>query len=448
MRKEIISTTGVAIAARLIGFVIPVVVAALFGSSSEADAFFFVYALVICLRLVVGHVFEAVIVPHLMQEIAAGKSPGDLLSVTITRTTLVILIALAPALVGSKFLIAQLTGWEDPQVLLASQLWLVMFPCVILMSWTSQLNGCLNAERDFHATAISPVFRSTVMLLCMVLLHQRLGVLAIAIGFAIGEFARFLFAWLMVRRRGHHVRPVFAASDASRLFFGSAAFQTVGFGLLSLVPIVNQIFAARLPTGDLSVFSYAVQLRSGPAMLVTFGLGTVVLTHWAEQHSRGSSEFDWRPLRGQFVKMVLASLGLALVLCLLAYPIAQLMLGWGRLSEANVSKVAWVFAILVLGLPIDVLTVLSVRIFIILRADLAYLLLAACKLLLVVGLNALLVPQFGIVGIGITLLLAGVVHVLCLLWCIRVRMVPRAGPPAPEPATQVPSQVRVAAPAE
>ncbi len=427
MRNDILNTTAITIVGRTGGFFVPFVVAAFFGSTWETDVFFLIYGGILCLMLLMGHLFESVIVPHLAENSARGQRVDRLVGAAMTRTTLFVGLLLLIAVPTIKPILATLTQFSPESLDLAFRLFLIMAPMALLMAWTSTLIGALNAEKVFHVGALSPLFRTVVVIFFIVVFNEQWGIYSAAWGFLCGESLRLIAALHAYLKRSHRLELSWAENAVTADFFASASYQAIGFGLLSLTSFVNHLAASWLAAGSLSIFAYALQMRKVPALIFTTGLGTVVLSHWSSGHSRSSGEFTWPRIKRVFGKLFLVSGVSAVGLILCRDQLASIVLGWGAFPEDKLPLVATLFAIFIVALPFDVTSLLSVRVLIILKLDATYSLLAAFKLILLVGLNCILIPSYGLIGIGIATTTASVLHAIVLFYFVTKQRVLLSG---------------------
>ena len=87
MRKDLIKTSLLAALGRASGFLIPFIIAAAFGTGGETDAFFLAYGFILFAVLVVGGLFETLIVPSVTEARNNGRDVGLLVGAIITRST-------------------------------------------------------------------------------------------------------------------------------------------------------------------------------------------------------------------------------------------------------------------------------------------------------------------------------------------------------------------------
>jgi len=393
-------------------------IAAYFGLTEETDTFFLVYGFVLCLMIIMGHVFETVIVPHVTDATARGRNVDQLFGAILMRFTVVFGLLLFATMPAVRPLLSWATQLSPASLDLAVNLSLLMAPMPLLMAWSSALNGALNADKVFHVGALSPLYRSSTVILFTVLFYQRWGIYCLAWGYLLGELVRLLVSLRAFLCRGHRLEPTWTMSKASTAFFASAAYQTVGFGLLCFIPTINHITASWLEPGDLSIMSYALQLRNVPSLLFGAGLGTVVLSHWADHYSNSSARFSWQYVGPIFGILFLTAAVCAGCLIIFQRPIVSMALGWGAFPQERLPLVAQLFGLFVLSLPFDVATILSVRILIIVKADATCMYLSLLKVICLIALNCLMVRSYGLMGIGISLAATKVMYAGALFYCV------------------------------
>ena len=419
MRRDLINTSLLVVVGRASGFLIPFVIAAAFGTTRQTDAFFLSYSLVLFITLVVANLFETLVVPHVTNERAKGRDVAVLVSGIMIRSTGILSLASIFLLLIINPLLTVTTDFSSESVTLASRLVAEMVPMVLLVTWTSALNGALNAHKVFHVAALSPLFRSIIVIVSIFVLAPRWGIHAATWGFTVGEGARFLVSLYFFQKRIGRLR--FRGKPASGVsqFFTSAIFQIQGYAFHCIVPVINQFMASWLNSGDISIYMYAGRLRNLPFLLFSAGVASVILSYWANQQSDGSGKFTWPHIARVIFRVAFLAALAALCCVLLRQIICSLALDWGAFPDSKLPSVENLFSVLIISLPFDVVALLCVRLLIILKCDVFFMVATFCKLLLTVALNYLLIPGFGLIGIGIATVGANTLYAIILFGHVR-----------------------------
>lgn len=404
---DTVTTTGWSTLGKAAGFMIPFFIAAWFGVSSETDAFFFAYGLILFLSNIFAPVVENVIVPFIAEARKNGEDVGKFIgnvlgigSIGLLTLEVVALLIVKPALsVVTKF---------DPRTLsLIYSLLLETAPLVILLVWTSILNGTLNAYKKFAFPAVSPAFRAIINLGIIFLLKDQLGVHAIALGYVVGELSRLLILFGVIRRlRLFKLRITFHLTARLRRFFKIASYQTVGMVAVWFKPIVDRAMASWLVVGSVSVLYYADRLYIIPITFIATGLMATTLSHWSIRHYEMGSGKLGADVRRVVITVGLITVFITVFLIVLRHPIVSLAYGRGTITPDQLNEVGRVWFYYLLGLPFYIVARIYIQ---------AHLVLKNTRFLMIYafGLNGL-----GIIGNYILMKCMGVAGIALATTCV------------------------------
>lgn len=332
----------VSVAGRVPGFLIPVLVAAVFGAAGQTDAYFIVYNAVLLVGGTLGQAVDVSIVPFAARRLLmVGGEPGSFLARTSWR---VVLVAAAAWLVIVPLLLLASTGFGRAVTVYG----LAFMLLVLCWSWASVYSGALVAEgRIAHATA-SLGWRGLGGLLGLALAPSGGGLWAVAIGLGVGELARVVWLRHTLFSNREHVA-------AGREFtptgsFGHALVMMVASGAaVSAVPVLEKILALPLGSGAASHLEYATRLLVIPAVLFDGAIAPHFLSAWSQLRAT-----DGRPPTRREVAVALATAlivagPLAVILAVFAPEIVGLLLHHGRFTQSDATSVVALLRILALG---------------------------------------------------------------------------------------------------
>lgn len=380
---DTLTTTFLSTIGKGIGFLIPFFIAVWFGVTSETDAFFFAYGLILFLSGIFAPVVESVIVSYIAEARAksedVGRFVGNVLGLSgIGLPTLAILFLLV-----IKPVLSVVTRFDAQALNLVFWLLVETAPLIILLTWTGVLAGTLNAYKKFAFPALSPAFRAVINLAIIFTFKDIWGVHAIAWGYVIGEALRLIILFVAISKF-----DLFSISLSIKLnarlkeFLKTASYQVAGMVAVGLNPIVDKTMASWLGEGSISVLHYADILYIIPVTFMTTGLMVTLLSHWSERfykfgHQRLNEDVK------KAVKVVgFITLPIMLLLILFHQPIVKFAFGRGAFAQARLPEIGWVWVCYLCGfVPYMFSQIFNKRLLVLKRTRLLFILSLFCVLL-------------------------------------------------------------------
>jgi len=399
---DTITTTGWATLGRAAGFMIPFFIASWFGGDSRTDAFFFSYGVVLFLANIFAPVVEYVIVPYIAEARREGENVGEFIGrvLAISGAGLVILTGILFLII--KPVLALVTRFDQPTLILSRDLLLETSPLIILLVWTGILSGTLNAYKKFAYPAVSPAFRAVINLGFIFALRGIIGIHAIALGYVAGETVR-MFILLGVIKKLNLIRIKFSFSLAPGLrdFFSKASYQTVAMIAIWSKPIIDRAMASWLGEGNVSILYYADRLYIIPITFICSGLMATTLSHWSTRYYE-SSRLTMRTDVRRAVKLVgLMTLLITVFLLMVYRPVARIAYQRGAFRPDQVIEVQRVWFFYLLGLVPYVIARIYFQAHLVLK-NTHFLMIYAFGLTgLGILLNYILMDRFGVAGIAL-----------------------------------------------
>ena len=384
------------------GFLIPFFIAAWFGVGPGTDAFFFAYGLILFLSTIFSAAVETIIVPFIAESRVRHEDVGAFVGSILMVSGLFLALITAIFLLTIKSTLGIVTRFSTDDIHLVFQILLETSPLTILLVWTSILSGAMNAYKIFSVPAFSPAFRAVITLGIIFYLKGTMGVHAIAWGYVVGEAARLIMLFVIIRET-QLFRFRFALSYKPEfiVFLKTAASLLAGMTLLSCAPIINKAMASWLGTGNVSLLEYADRLYMIPTTLLNSGLIVALLSHWSERYQKEGEE----RLRHDLMRAVKIVIILCLFLTAVLYGtrnfLVQIVYGHGQFPQERLSEVSDIFVCLIVGLTPFFICQLYVRAFLAKKNTRVFLLAAVYTIIATVLFNLILLRIMGITGIAL-----------------------------------------------
>lgn len=439
--KNVGTIGGLTAVSRVFGFIRDMMISRALGAGLAADAWQLAFTLPNTFRrLFAEGAFSVAFVPMYTRRLhgaegreggeeAADRFAGDVLSVfvwVLLGFSALCMIAM-PAIV---WLLARdyqdIPGKFDLSVMLSR----MTFPYLGLVSLVAMLSGVLNARSRFAPGAFVPVFLNLVMIAGVATgwyirgAHgdDRIVAWALAISLTLSGAVQLGYMGWASRRAGVHLKisaPRFTP-DVRRL--GMLILPaTFGAGIYQISQLVDTFFATSLPQGSLALLKYADRLNQMPLGIFGIALGTAILPMLARHIQSGDAKEAQR-LQANAVEVgTLLTLPAAAALAICAPAFVTAFFVGGKMTPEKGAIMAHIVTALVCGLPAYVLVKVFQPAFFSREDTRTPMFVAAGALVLNIGLNFLVVPRFGIVGLAAATATTATLNVLTLYTLLQVR---------------------------
>jgi putative peptidoglycan lipid II flippase len=342
---------------RLLGIVRQAVVAALFGTGSELDAFVVANQIPEAVFLIVaGGALGSAFIPVFADRLARGERAGAwrlasaVANLAVIATTVVAgLTALfAPALVQQVLA----PGFDPQQQALTTGLLRVMLISPIVFGVSGIVMGALNAQQHFLMPALAASIYN-VSIIGGALLGQYLGtgVQGIAIGVVAGSVLHLLIQVPALLRHGARYTPALGLNDPGVREVGRLmAPRVLGTAIVQVNFLVNNSLASGMFTGAASAINYAWRLMLLPQGILAQAVGTAAFPTFAEQAAQGEYEKMRSTLAATLRAVLFLSLPATVGLLALGRPLVGILFERGAFDESSTTEVVWALAFFTLGL--------------------------------------------------------------------------------------------------
>jgi len=338
--KSVSLLTACSFGQLIVLFALQIILAKVFGSSSEMDA----YVAAIAFPTVVSSVFVGSLgyafVPVFAERRrrageeaawAMASSLGILLVLVVGALSVVGCLAARPIMAVLH------PGFSETELRLTARLfgaltWLALFNSLI-----TYLQALYYSHQRYVPTAIAPLAGALITLIWVILLHDRLGIMAVATGVLVGCVLSVCIQLpLFIRNFRWQYRLDAGAKRCLKLL----APLVVGAAYYKLDPLVDRYLASQMAAGSISHLGYSWRIISALLLLSSSGLSVVVFPILAE-HSAANrwdrhAKETARALR--FLAFVLVPLVAGLLL--FGRPAVRDLFERGRFSPQDTRAVA------------------------------------------------------------------------------------------------------------
>lgn len=398
--RDTFRTTALSIIGKGLGFLVPVVIARIFGASAETDAFFYTYGIVLFVVSILLPVIESAIVPYVVEIIDGSDEENNLLGMLSAW-------AVAAGIVISAFIIGFLpvflemvTNFEESQIEQVVLYFFGLSLLIIITLLSTVYSGFLNARKKFSVVAISPVVRAGFCIVFILIFAENLGFWSIIIGYTLGEMLRLsLFLYVVRGTGGFQLKGVFHPTTKQKEMLRNIAHQVSGLVVVNSSVIIDSTMAAWLGAGAISLLFYAERFNMVLATLFTSGILVTLLSYCSETYfSKGADA-----LRLSLNKILKVCLAIALISALILIDVNDTVIDWffygSNISVSDKDLLEEMWDIYLIAFVPYVVARIYVRGLIILRMGKVIMLGGWLKILIKILFNIIFIEMYGLIGL-------------------------------------------------
>ena len=385
------------------GFASSIVIAHVLGANRSTDA----YYLGLSAPLLVYGVFLAAVrqggIPALTSETASGSATfsdasSDLVSATLV-TSIIVAIAATAIAVG----VMQLTV-GSPSLLASARLDAVeLTPLGVFGAMIGAMASVLAVRNRFAAAALVLGLDPMLRIGLLVVAGAELGTHALVIANLAGNGLAVLVMWRVVLHEGVPLELRFPLhSQFVRRMLAVSAPLVISAAFLQVNPVIDRTMASGLGAGSITSLELGLRLFAVPGILIGATLIGPLIATWSARKAADG----WEGLRDSLNRCVDA---FALILppilvagVVLRHQIVAVMYRGGAYSAHSADVTATVFAMMLLGLPAQLLTIAFATLFTVEGQTMFCLEMGLLNVVLNVALNFALRAVLGVGGIALS----------------------------------------------
>ncbi|MFH1985688.1 MAG: murein biosynthesis integral membrane protein MurJ [Pseudomonadota bacterium] len=413
---------------RILGYIRDAVIAAAFGASAGADAFFVAFRVPNLLRrLFAEGSLSVAFVPVLTGVLRRqGKAEAMVLarSALVFFSAILALVAVAGIIAAPLIVRIIAPGFIDTpwQFELTVTLTRLVFPYVLLIGLVAICMGVLNVFGHFAAPALAPVMLNigiigSVWVLAPVLHTPET---ALAIGVIVGGIMQVALQIPFLRRIGLTLRGEWtfrhpALTEISRkmlpMAFGAAAYQ--------INVVVSTLLATLLPGGSVSYLYYADRLVQFPLGVIAIAAATAALPSFSRLAADGDTTGLRDALSFTLTLVFFITLPAMVGLVVVRAPLVSMLFERGAFDPVATVRTADALLYYTLGLWAFAGTRLVVNAFYALGRIWTPVLISVSAVAANIVFSLLLMPRMGHAGLALATSLSSGVNLLFLVIVLR-----------------------------
>jgi putative peptidoglycan lipid II flippase len=404
------------ITAQLLALVLQMLIATKFGASKEVDAYLIASSLpdlFISLYVVGG---TLILVP-LFTRYQLEKEPS-VKTATDSTISLILLITVFISFLGLIFapiIVKSLAPKFDTQTIVLSSALFRFFTMFLLFSaLNSLLSGILHAYNNFKIPGLVRVIQLAITVLVFLIFSEKTGIISLPIGFTLGAILSLITQFKAFRKLDY---PIHFNIDFNEMT--KAITPLLTFVVIITAPqlniIIDRLFAATLPYGNIAILDYASKFESLAVGLIAYAIVLPVYTRLSKAASNDNmKEFEETLVFG-LRALIISIIPVVTIIIVLRQPIIRLLLERGRFSISDSYAVS---EVLLFMSPYHVaggFVLLFLYALFALKKVRWLLGLVSIGILINIVLNAILIKYLGLNGIALSTSLS-MIPSTCILW--------------------------------
>ncbi|GMM92351.1 murein biosynthesis integral membrane protein MurJ [Qipengyuania sp. MTN3-11] len=433
--KHVGTIGGLTAVSRVFGFVRDMLVARVLGATPMGDAWQLAFMLPnIFRRLFAEGAFASAFVPLFNRRMNEGASEAERFATSVLSLLLPILIVFgALAMIAMPWVVGYFApeGLErDPEALpIAITMARIAFPYLIFMSLATLVAAVLNSLSRFAAAAAAPIFLNLCLIVALVygaslgdgVLARRESAMWQSVALSVSGLVQLVWLWFFMRRAGFRLHLVAPRVTEGVKDLGILIIPAVfGAGVYQISRFVDLFFLSTLPVGSYTYLAMADRWNQLPLGIIGIALGTAILPALSRHLGKDEHGEAGRLQSNAIELAMLLTVPCAVALFVTGSAFTRVFFSGGAFTVEDALVTGTVVSGLVIGLPAYVLVKVLTPNFFARKDTRTPVYTAAASLVVTVGLNIVLVPRIGVLGLAIAGSAGAWVNVL-LLYAILAR---------------------------
>lgn len=408
--KAITTVGGYTMLSRVFGFVRDILIAAILGAGSAADAFFVAFRFPnLFRRLFAEGAFAAAFVPifsSVLEKDGRDKARAfaEQAFAVLFAVLALFVAAMELAMPWAMWVLAPGFGGVAGKMEMATEMSRIAFPYLLFISLVSLQSGVLNSLGRFAAAAAAPVLLNLVLIAAMLGFRDRLETPGHVLSWGVFAAGAAQFLWLVwhCRTAGFPIRFRRPRLTGKVRLLGRRILPVVfGASLYQINLLIGAILATLVADGAVSYLYYADRVTQLPLGVVGVAVGTALLPALSRQLAAGDDAAAAHSQNRGLEFALLLTLPAAAALLVIALPIVSVLFERGAFGPAATRATADALMAYAVGLPAYVLIRVLTPGFFAREDTKTPVRIAAAAMFVNIVLNLILMRVWGHVGIAL-----------------------------------------------
>lgn len=422
--KKIIEVGGSTLTSRLFGLIRDALLVRYLGASSLSDAFVTAHKIPNSLRKAFAEgALSAAFIPTatLLTRNNNTHSISGLMSLTfLIFEGLVLIVCLIIMKYAEHVIQFVAPGFNEEQITAATSMLHILMPFILLISSSALLGGALQSVGKFFIPAVAQVLTNIIVIIGLGLclwFHLPINYLCwfiLLAGFA--HFALHVNAYL---KAGFSFGKI-DRQDIQRVMgmIGTFLLCLPSISLMEVALFIDTSFASRLPTGSISLISYANRFVGIPLGAFAVAFSTILLPHFSRVHRYSPKRLHFYLLEAtKFIFWV--TIPTALLMTFFSAEIFSTIFLSEKFTVDHVQRASTILRALLPGLFFLSLNKIILSIFYSMHAAWICAMVALATTIINVVLNMLLIDQFQAAGLVFATAISSALQTLIFVFILH-----------------------------
>ncbi|MCA9391963.1 murein biosynthesis integral membrane protein MurJ [candidate division WWE3 bacterium] len=355
-------------ASAILGLVKKRLYASIITPGPELDVFFAAFRLPdFIFQLLVGGALNAAFIPIFSEFIGKHDKKASWRFVSgMLNSVLIFFVALGVIfyIFADKLTFLVGVGFSPEENLVLVQLIRVLMLGPILLGISSFVAGTLQSFKRFFLPFLSPVVYNLGAIFGIVFLYPLFGIYGAAWGVVIGAFGHLLIQLPALFYLGYrHALNIDFKNDYYKRIVKLSLPRTFGAGVEQLKSIVLINLASVLPRGSISFFDLGQSITNLPISILGVSIAQASLPEFSSLYARNKIETMRKTFASSFNQILFFVVPISVALIVLKIPVVRILYGTGGFSWADTVLTSWVVAAFAIGITMQAVNALMVRMF-------------------------------------------------------------------------------------
>jgi len=408
---------------KIAGYIEKALIAYYWGTTSKADAYNAVFALIFSVFVF----FREIVEPGFLNNFLKVKhNTGEKESWNVFFTVFWcifpagIIVSLCLFLFSDAITHIVLPGFSDERFMLASKLLRIASPACVFLIISTLTGIALNAYKKFSIAVSGDFVFKFFIILCIAILARKLGIYAAIYGLVIGAVVKLAIHAAALWKNISWENTGFKRTYLSNIWILTWPLL-IGIIFSQISSLVDNVFASFLQEGSLSALSYSKKIVELPIVIFPYALSIVVFPYFSELNIEKNMTQLRQLLRKTLKWIAIVFIPLALCLFFFSGIITQLIFQRGAFDAQSTTLTASSLAVYAIGMPAFAIeTVLVVFYFSLSDTKTPVLIGIICVIVNII-ITWILVKSFAHLGIAWGLVISKTLKVVILLYLLKYK---------------------------